>query len=143
MLVTVIVIILVVGMTVVVHYEMLSFLSKTFFVDVTNPRITVIIGLMGIIFAHLIEVWLFAGGFYLLNEASNSGKLIGSFSGSLPDYAYFSFSTYTSLGYGDIIPEGPLRLLAGMAALTGLIMIAWSASFLYIQMERYWQVKGK
>jgi hypothetical protein len=42
------------------------------------------------------------------------------------------------LGYGDVVPHGPLRLLAGVEALTGLLMIGWSASFTYVSMARFW-----
>ena len=45
----------------------------------------------------------------------------------------FSLVTYTSLGYGDIAPLGPARLLAGIESL-----IAWSASFTYLEMQRHW-----
>jgi hypothetical protein len=39
---------------------------------------------------------------------------------------------------GDIAPLGPVRLLAGVEALNGLLMIAWSASFTYLSMENFW-----
>ena len=51
---------------------------------------------------------------------------------------YFSLVTYTSLGYGDIAPLGPARLLAGIESLIGLGLIAWSASFTYLEMQRHW-----
>jgi hypothetical protein len=31
------------------------------------------------------------------------------------------------------------RLISGTEALTGLVMIAWTASFTYLLMERYWR----
>ena len=36
-----------------------------------------------------------------------------------------------SLGLGDVWPHGPIRLLTGIEALNGLILIAWSASYTY------------
>ena len=51
---------------------------------------------------------------------------------------YFSFSTYTSLGYGDIVPVGDARILAGVEAITGLVLIAWTASFTYLEMSMHW-----
>jgi hypothetical protein len=38
-----------------------------------------------------------------------------------------------------VTPYGSVRLLAGVEALNGLLLIAWSASFLYLEMERYWK----
>jgi hypothetical protein len=52
---------------------------------------------------------------------------------------YFSAETFTSLGFGDVTPVGPIRLLAGLEALNGLLLIGWSASFTYIAMERFWE----
>ncbi len=31
-----------------------------------------------------------------------------------------------------------MRIVAGIEALTGLLLIAWSASFTYLTMERLW-----
>jgi hypothetical protein len=49
---------------------------------------------------------------------------------------------FTSLGFGDVTPSGPLRLLAGMEALNGLLLIGWSASYIHLAMERFWPVAG-
>ena len=64
--------------------------------------------------------------------------LEGNFDGSLWDCAYFSFTTFTTLGFGDIQPMGDLRFLTGLESLTGLVLITWTASFLYLEMTRYW-----
>ena len=67
------------------------------------------------------------------------GHLQGNFDGSLLDCVYYSFTTYTTLGLGDIEPHGDLRYLTGLEALTGLVLITWTASFLYLEMTRYWE----
>ena len=54
---------------------------------------------------------------------------------------YFSIVNYTSLGYGDLVPVGSLRILCGVEALTGLVLIDWTASFTYVEMQRYWPVE--
>ena len=54
------------------------------------------------------------------------------------DCVYFSFTTYTTLGFGDIEPFGDLRYLTGLESLPGLVLITWSASFLYLELTRYW-----
>jgi hypothetical protein len=36
------------------------------------------------------------------------------------------------------VPDGVLRLLAGVEALNGLLLIGWSASYTYLAMERFW-----
>ncbi|MGH6934484.1 MAG: ion channel [Dongiaceae bacterium] len=45
------------------------------------------------------------------------------------DYVYFSVATCNSIGFGDISPIDNVRLIAGVEALTGLVMIGWSTSF--------------
>lgn len=44
-----------------------------------------------------------------------------------------------AVGYGDVVPSGELRLLAGVEALNGLLLIGWSASYTFIAMERFWK----
>ena len=54
--------------------------------------------------------------------------------GIFPDLAtagYFSIVTYTTVGYGDLIPPERWRLLAGVEALTGLLMAGWSTAFFF------------
>ena len=51
----------------------------------------------------------------------------------------FSAESYTSRSYGDVVPTGAVRLLAGAEALNGLLLIGWSASYTYIAMERFWK----
>ena len=55
--------------------------------------------------------------------------------------AFFSFTTPTALGFGDIEPTGNLRYLTGIESLTGLVLITWTASFLFVEMQRYWNLK--
>ena len=73
--------------------------------------------------------------------ASGFGSLEGNFEGTIPDYLYFSYAAFTTVGFGDIVPTGPLRLLAGMEALTGFVLITWTASYLYLEMTRLWKIQ--
>jgi hypothetical protein len=63
---------------------------------------------------------------------------VGEFHGEWLDYVYFSITTFTTLGIGDVYAHGPLRLVAGVESLNGLVLIGWSASFTYITMEKVW-----
>jgi hypothetical protein len=55
------------------------------------------------------------------------------------DCVYFSFTVFSTVGFGDIEPTGNLRFLTGIESLTGLVLITWSASFLYFEMQRHWK----
>jgi hypothetical protein len=60
-------------------------------------------------------------------------------SGSRFAYYYYSAAVYTTVGFGDLIPTGGLRVLTSGEALLGLSLITWSASFTFVQMQRLWQ----
>ena len=94
--------------------------------------------------AHTIDVWLYAIVYYLLTDHLGIGTFGGQLENHFTDYLYFSTSTsnYTSLGYGDVYPPGGLRLMADIETLTGLVMIAWSASLPYLAMEKFWGLHG-
>lgn len=101
------------------------------------PRISIFIIL--IVLAHLVEIMFFAVTFELLSPYPDYGTVSGAADPTLRDFYYFSATTYTTTGYGDFTPEGNLRLLATVEALTGLIMIAWTSSFAFLLMSRYWE----
>ena len=97
--------------------------------------------MLGALTAHILEIIIFAAGYFLLIRYGAAGTFLGNFSQDFGDCIYYSFVTYTTLGFGDLTPTGPLRFLTGMEALTGLVLITWTASFLFIQMQQYWHSK--
>jgi len=52
---------------------------------------------------------------------------------------YFSFVTFTSLGYGDITLSEGWRLLTGIEALNGILLVGWSTAVLFAVVQRSWQ----
>ncbi len=125
--------------TVAIHYEMLSALSRILPKIKVFRRVRVAIGLLGALVAHSIEIWLYALVYYALIHVGGYGSLAGETGQSIMDCVYLSFTTYSSLGYGDIYPVGTLRFVSGLEALVGLIMITWTASFVYLEMEKFWE----
>ena len=130
--------ILVIMFVVLIHYEFLYRMSNAIPKMKIKHRFRIVLGVFGALIAHSIEIWLFAMMYYLLPWFENLGSLTGDFNGSLMDSAYFSYTTYTTLGFGDIQPHGAIRLFVGLESLTGLLLITWTASFLYFEMQRYW-----
>ena len=129
---------LVIGLAVAVHYESLRRITQLLPALKLAHRQRIVLGVFLALTAHAAEVWIFAGSFYLMHHAEAWGHLSGNFDGSLLDCVYFSFTTYTTLGTGDIEPHGDLRFLTGLESLTGLVLITWTASYLYLEMTRYW-----
>lgn len=125
-----------------VHYETLRLTSMLLPHLNIPPRQRILFLIIAAFFAHTIEIWLYAIAYYLLHDHFGLGGFRGQITNSFEDYLYFSSVTYTSLGYGDIYLTGSLRLVAGIETVTGLMMIAWSASFTYLGMEKFWNMHG-
>ena len=88
--------------------------------------------------AHMAEIVLYACTYAVAEHVLSVGAFAGEPIAAPLDYLYFSATSYTSLGIGDIFPTGHLRFLTGVEALNGLLLIAWSASFLFALMNRLW-----
>ncbi|GAB2901781.1 ion channel [Microbulbifer echini] len=129
-----------VATVVLIHHEVLNALVHLGRWLHVRHNLAIVVGVFGALLAHIAEIWLFAYGYYFMVNSPYFGTLEGNFSGSLLDCAYFSFTTYTSLGFGDIEPLGHLRFTAGLEALTGLVMITWTASFMFLKMQRFWDI---
>ena len=129
---------LIVVAVVLIHHEVLLRLSGLLNQMHQSHRFRLIAAVFGVLLAHTAEVWIFAAAYFFMHHADGWGQLTGNFTGSFLDSVYFSFTTFTTLGYGDIQPEGDLRYLTGIEGLTGFVLITWSASFLFVEMQRYW-----
>jgi len=116
------------------HYEVLRGFGSFVPRGAASGRGRMLAVLLGIIVAHALEVLAYAGTYYLLARHGGIGSLGGSAAPSFDASIYFSFETYSSLGYGDIVPTGALRLLAGAEALNGLLLIGWSACYAHAEL---------
>lgn len=130
-----------VAAAVLIHFEALNFLTILIPKLSIKPRLRILLGVFGSLFAHVVEIWTFAFGYYFMIHHEGYGSLQGHFDNSLMDCVYFLFVSYTSLGYGDIVAKGDIRFLAGLEALTGLVLITWTASFMFIEMQKLWKDK--
>lgn len=130
---------IIVTFAVMIHYESLYYLTRLLKAMKIAHRYRIVVGVLGALLAHAAEVWVFAFGYYGMHHADGWGHLEGNFGGSLLDCVYFSLTTFTTLGFGDIAPIGDLRFLTGIESLTGLVLITWTASFLYLEMQSYWE----
>ena len=73
----------------------------------------------GLFAIHAVEIWSYAllylgfGEFHTLEEA-----------------LYFATTTFTTLGYGDVILGPGWRLVAAIEGFNGFLLIGWSTAFL-------------
>ena len=109
-----------------------------------TPRLRVMLIGVPIFLAHIIGIWMYAVAYFLVENYTSLGKIVGSarvYGVNLPsffDCLYFSAATYTSLGLGDLVPTHDMRMLVGAEVLNGLVLIGWTISFTYLTMEKFW-----
>ena len=130
---------LLIALTTIIHYEVLRVMYVALPALAIPNRTKLLVVIFGAFAAHFLEIGVYGSALYMLVQYFGVGSLSGPLPFSFENCLYFSAETYTSLGFGDITPAGPLRLLAGVEALNGLLLIGWSASFAYIAMERFWR----
>src|SRR5690349_8370743 len=101
------------GICVLMHYEALGLLTRVLARVGTHPRPRILVLMLALLVVHQAEVWMFAWGYFFASLSGIMGQLHGA-DHNLLTYAYYSTTTYTTVGYGDIIPQGPLRFLSAI-----------------------------
>ena len=125
--------------TILIHYEALRLVSRV----LPGPerlglRRRMVLVTLACFAAHVLEVWVYALAYYLFANDLQLGTLTDGAHNRIFDIVYFSATTFTSLGFGDIYPLGQTRIVAAVEGLNGLLLIAWSASYIYLVMGRFW-----
>lgn len=131
-----------VGLCVIVHYEALRLTSLLIPRLTIPPRPKVLVVIAAVFLAHLAEIVIFAVTYRLMQPFPQLGEIAGHFSRSAVDYFYFSITSFTTLGIGDLFPHGAYRIVVGFESLTGFGLIGWSVSFTYLVMQEFWTQHG-
>ena len=84
-----------------------------------------------LLFLLTIEIIVWASAYLALLPA---GELA-----SFEEAVYFSFITFTTLGYGDITLSEHWRLLSGIEALNGIMLAGWTTAMLFAVVQKTWQ----
>ncbi|MFT4961230.1 MAG: hypothetical protein ACI92Z_002319 [Paracoccaceae bacterium] len=87
--------------------------------------VLVLMALWVIVFAHTVQVWIWAAVWINYEVLSDWNEAI-----------YFSMVTYTSLGYGDIVLGPGVRVFATFASVTGLLGFGLSTALLVALLNR-------
>jgi hypothetical protein len=125
-------------LSVIAHYEGLRLMSDKIKPHISQKRPTIIFMILWLMVLHIIEIWIFGFTYYTLLNAGDFGHFEGVPIESLLDCVYFSATVFTTLGFGDIVPFGPIRFITGTEAVAGLTLITWSASYTFLQMTKIW-----
>ena len=81
--------------------------------------------ILAILTIHTVQVWGWAVFYYQVN-------LFPNFETAL----YFSATTFSTLGYGDILLPTGWRLTATLEAISGLLFIGWSTAFIFATLQK-------
>ncbi len=125
---------LVIAATVAVHAEMLARLTR--FEDrvmqLARAHLRrfadtgfIIIGVLYIMLAHTIEVWIWAIVLMLTGAVSGIEAAV-----------YFSLVCFTTLGFGDITLATDWRLLSALIGANGFLVFGWSTAYMVELMRR-------
>jgi hypothetical protein len=92
----------------------------------------VILTAMVLMVLHVIEIQLWA----LTYLFTLPGDTLDTFEKA----TYFSFVTFTTVGYGDItLSTQDWRLLSGIEAMDGILLAGWSTALLFVVVQRSWR----
>jgi hypothetical protein len=123
---------------ILLHYESLDFLTRALTkLHMRVRRRRILLLMFGLLTLHVAEIWIFGVGYFFMASAPELSSVVGA-QNTLLDMVYFSAVVYSTLGLGDLLPTGAIRFMAGTEALTGFLLISWSASFTFLEMQRFW-----
>ena len=114
--------------TVIVHAVSLDLILKGLIAVPTRiavrwRAVTFSLVILAVFVAHVIEVWIWAIFYY--SEASISEAP------TLEAAVYFSTSSFTTVGFGDLVLSEDWRLLSSIEAINGMILFGWSTAFIF------------
>ncbi len=138
MIATTLVCLTLITITILIHYEALRMTSRVYAHLHVPARARILVVLAITFLSHFIQVMIYALAYSYLHFATDIGYIAGAEPLDMQNAFYFSVSSYTTLGIGDLVPHGGLRLISGVEALNGLVMVGWTASFTYLTMEKFW-----
>ncbi len=81
---------------------------------------------------HFIQTGFWAIAYILIPETNHVFN-------SISEAWYFSMVTFTSLGYGDITLTENWRLLSGIEAINGIMLIGWSTAMMFSLIQQIYK----
>ncbi|MEN0651935.1 MULTISPECIES: potassium channel family protein [Hyphobacterium] len=79
----------------------------------------IVLVVLGLVAIHAVEIWLYALVYLALGELP-----------TLEAALYFSTTTFTTVGYGDVVLDERWRMVAALEGFNGFLLIGWSTAFL-------------
>jgi len=139
--------VLVVAICVLAHYATFARIHALLPVLKIRERPKILLVITAVLAVHVVEIWVFGAVYFALLLVGGYGDLVAISPGGafapvselqIADCVYFSAVTYTTVGYGEFVVTGALRVMSGTESLVGLVLIAWSPTFTFVQMSHTW-----
>jgi ion channel len=130
--------IILVLLTLCLHQASFVWLARSIPIGARSTHPGLYLLMLGVFAVHILEILLYAICFYVAINVFELGSLEGARASGVLGYFYASSVFYTSLGFGDVLPNGHLRFIVSIEALNGLLLIAWSAAFIFAVMGKSW-----
>ena len=79
-----------------------------------------VVTVLGVFCAHIVQIWLWALFYLGINALPNFEEAL-----------YFSTSTFTTVGFGDVVLDKDWRLISSFQSANGFILFGWSTAFIF------------
>jgi hypothetical protein len=118
-----------VGLTVTIHF--VGLLALVWFLREHGHRfrpherwagqgVSILFVVFGLMAIHTVEIWLYAHAFLAVGALSDFEVAL-----------YFSTTSFTTIGYGDVVLDRQWRLFGAIEGANGLLLFGWSTAFLF------------
>lgn len=135
---------------VAIHVKVLIWLRGNTIAWGRRPIVKLGFIVFSLLITHIIEIMLFALTFHILISANPDDRYLRGTAITeaqarakdpdvipMREVIYFSFATYTTVGYGDVTPYGEMQILAQVEALSGLLLVGCSASLVFTFLQEF------
>ncbi len=123
--------ILAVMTTTVFHYEAVHHLDMFSRLSRHQRHYHMLLIIFCVIAIHVVCIVFYAFLYQLAIGYLGLGKIAGLDISDASNLFYFAAETYSSLGQGDFLPTGSVRYISSISCLNGILLLAWSGSFLF------------
>lgn len=89
------------------------------FIGIAWQGVSIITIVIGLFMLHGVQIWVYTLTYLALGQFETVETAL-----------YFSTSTFTTVGFGDVILDSKWRMLAAAESANGFLLIGWSTAFL-------------
>ncbi len=86
----------------------------------TGQGAAILFVVLGLVAIHTVEIWSYAFAYLTIGALSDFESAL-----------YFSTTSFTTIGYGDVVLDHRWRLFGAIEGANGLLLFGWSTAFLF------------